>query len=89
MLTLAAIRAFGPARTDAFGPLPAWRSTRRNHRASQEDIVSLLRHELDEARGGTRGTLARPELPHFARQTPQLPPPPQGIPAFQEELAPG
>lgn len=46
MLTLAALRAFGPARTDDFPPLPAWRKVKSNHRASQNDLIALLRQDI-------------------------------------------
>lgn len=55
MLTLAALRAFGPRRTADFGTLPCWRNDiRPNHRASQEDIVQLVRKEIGEIRSGSR-----------------------------------
>jgi hypothetical protein len=46
MLVLAALQAFGPARTNDFPPLPPWRKTKANHRASQQDLVQLLRCEI-------------------------------------------
>lgn len=49
LLTLAALNAYGLARTQEFGPLPAWRRVRANHRASQGDILERLRTELDSA----------------------------------------
>lgn len=47
MLVLAALEAFGPARTNDFAPLPPWRRTKPNHRASQDDLVQLLRSDID------------------------------------------
>ena len=49
MLVLAALSAFGPGRTDAFPPLPAWRRLKPNHRASHHDLVTLLREDLSAA----------------------------------------
>jgi hypothetical protein len=57
LLTLAALRAFGPLRTADFGPLPAWRDVRPGHRASQEDIVQRLRDELAVVRRDGAGPL--------------------------------
>ena len=43
-LLLASIKAFGDKRTDAFGPLPAWRKAHQR-RPSINDLVNLLRKE--------------------------------------------
>jgi DDE superfamily endonuclease len=43
-LMLAGLLAFGPKRTDAYEPLPIWRSTRQR-RPSCRDLVNLLRKE--------------------------------------------
>jgi hypothetical protein len=56
MLTLAALRTFGPARTQDFAPLPAWRRVKPNHRASQLDLVEMLRADFAAA-------AARDDLP--------------------------
>lgn len=51
MTVLATLDAFGPGRTDDFGPLPHWRNdVRPAHRASQRDIARLARWEIAEAR---------------------------------------
>jgi hypothetical protein len=42
-LLLAALKAFGPGRNDAYAPLPAWRTHAR--RPSALDLVALLRKE--------------------------------------------
>jgi hypothetical protein len=47
MALLAALKAFGPARTSDYLPLPKWRPTAR--RPSILDIINLLRKELIEA----------------------------------------
>ena len=48
MALLAALKAFGPARTSDYLPLPKWRSFAR--RPSILDIISLIRMDLIEAR---------------------------------------
>jgi hypothetical protein len=48
MLVLAALQAFGPARTEAFASLPPWRKHKANRRPSQNDLVQLLRADLAE-----------------------------------------
>jgi len=45
MLTLAAIRTYGPERTSDFPPLPSWRNNKRR-KASQHDLVTMLRNDL-------------------------------------------
>jgi hypothetical protein len=83
LITLATLDAFGVARTEAFGPLPAWRRVRANHRASQQDILHVLRTELlgGTNRGGPpeieaskpTNSTSRSRIPSVVRQ---LPPPP-------------
>lgn len=46
MLKLAALHTFGPERTEAFPPLPAWRNKKRPRRASQHDLITMLRNDL-------------------------------------------
>ncbi len=46
MLILAAIQTYGPERTEAFPPLPAWRNKRKRKRASQHDLITMLRNDL-------------------------------------------
>ncbi len=48
ILVLAALQAFGPGRTDAFAALPPWRKPKANARASQNDLIQLLRSDLAE-----------------------------------------
>jgi hypothetical protein len=50
MLILAAIDTFGPARTAAFPPLPAWRKLKKARRPSQHDLVTMLRNDCEVAR---------------------------------------
>ena len=50
MLTLAALRVFGGARTDAFPELPAWRKRKPPMRMSQHDLITMLRNELAKRR---------------------------------------
>jgi hypothetical protein len=45
MLTLAALRTYGPERTSDFPPLPTWRNKKRR-KASQHDLVTMLRNDL-------------------------------------------
>lgn len=45
-LLLSALECYGPTRTDAYLPLPRWRSTAK--RASCQDMVALLRKQLVE-----------------------------------------
>jgi len=59
MLVLAALKAFGPARTNDFAPLPPWRRTKPNHRASQNDLVQLLRADIAQ--------LHQPDHPNLTR----------------------
>ena len=48
MLKLAALYAYGPERTTAFPPLPAWRDDgdSRPRRPSQQDLITMLRNDL-------------------------------------------
>ena len=46
-LVLASLKAFGPARTADFAPLPPWRKVKPNHRASQNDLIQLLRMDVE------------------------------------------
>jgi len=46
MLTLSALSAFGPERTAAFPPIPAWRRRCPPRRASQNDLITMLRNDL-------------------------------------------
>ena len=46
MLTLAALDCYGPERVAAFPPLPLWRRRRPQLRASQADLLTLLRNDL-------------------------------------------
>lgn len=71
MVTLAALKAFGPCRTDAFEPLPAWRSEPPNHRASQRDLTARLLADLQALT-----TQALTTSPLRATPPPRLPPPP-------------
>lgn len=48
LLLLASLKAFGPGRSDAFLPLPKWR-TRPPSRPSLDDLLSRLRLDLHEA----------------------------------------
>ncbi|MBS1767713.1 MAG: transposase [Acidobacteria bacterium] len=50
MLTLAALRTFGGARTDAFPELPAWRKRKPPMRMSQHDLITMLRNEVAKRR---------------------------------------
>lgn len=50
MLTLAALRTFGGARTEAFPELPAWRKCKPPMRMSQHDLITMLRNELAKRR---------------------------------------
>ena len=45
-LLLAALRAFGPGRTEQFLPLPKWR--KNSKRPSLVDLLTLLRKEINE-----------------------------------------
>jgi hypothetical protein len=56
-LLLAALRAFGPGRTEHFAALPKWR--RHASRPSCQDLVTLLRNELMQANGKTEAKLCR------------------------------
>ena len=46
MLTLAALDSYGPQRVAAFPPLPLWRRRKPQLRASQVDLITLLRNDL-------------------------------------------
>ena len=46
MVKLAALRALGLTRTTAYAPRPAWYPQQPNDRASQSDIVAVLRKTL-------------------------------------------
>ena len=48
LLLLAALKSFGPGRTEDYIEQPKWRK-KRSKRPSFLDIVSKLRHEMDEA----------------------------------------
>jgi hypothetical protein len=50
-LLLAALNAFGPARTEQFAALPKWR--KHSSRPSCQDLITLLREELMQANGKT------------------------------------
>lgn len=65
MLTLAALDVFGPERSDAFPPLPAWRDDEERRRASHNDLVTMLRNDVAAA-APLRG-------PPPARKQPSLP----------------
>ena len=67
MLTLAALDVFGPERTAAFPPIPAWRRRYPPRRASHNDIITMLRNDL-----AANGPL-RP-LPPSKPNAPQYPP---------------
>lgn len=67
MLILAAIDTFGPERTAAFPPLPAWRKLKRVRRPSQHDLVTMLRNDCEVAR-------QQAALPNLAL------PPPEPVP---------
>ncbi len=45
-LLLAALKAFGPERNEAYAPLPRWRKSAK--RPSCLDLITLLRKEIDE-----------------------------------------
>lgn len=67
MITLAALQVFGPERTAAFPPLPAWRRTSPQARPSQSDIITMLRNDI-----AANGPLRPPPKPK--PNSPQLPP---------------
>ncbi len=46
MLTLAALDSYGPRRVADFPPLPLWRRRKPQLRASQADLMTLLRNDL-------------------------------------------
>lgn len=46
MLKLAALQTFGPERTEDFPPLPAWRNKKMPSRASQHDLITMLRNDM-------------------------------------------
>lgn len=49
MLVLAAIDVYGPERTAAFPPLPAWRRRKPTRRHSQNDLIAVLRNDIQAA----------------------------------------
>ncbi len=49
LLWLASLRAYGPARTEAYWPLPKWR--RPSPRPSLRDLLALLRRQINETCG--------------------------------------
>ena len=51
LLLLSALRAYGPTRTGAYEPLPKWRRG-AGRRPSCQDLVNLLRKQLQGHRGG-------------------------------------
>lgn len=67
MLILAALDVYGPERTNAFPPLPAWRHRKKPRRPSQHDLVTMLRQELEAER--------------LDEPAPELPPKPAPKPA--------
>jgi len=46
MLILAALQTYGAERTEAFPALPAWRNKIKYKRASQHDLITMLRNDL-------------------------------------------
>jgi hypothetical protein len=67
MLTLAALETYGPERAAAFPPLPLWRRNKPQLRASQTDLITLLRNDL-----AIHGPLRPTPMPRA--HTPALPP---------------
>jgi hypothetical protein len=67
MLTLAALDAYGPQRVADFPPLPLWRRHQPQLRASQTDLITLLRNDL-----ASHGHLRPPPPPRT--DTPAFPP---------------
>jgi hypothetical protein len=65
MLKLAALQAFGPERTEAFPPLPAWRNKKKGRRASQHDLITMLRNDFAAKTGQwyTAEELPKEEMP--------------------------
>jgi hypothetical protein len=65
MLLLAALKAYGPTRTEAYLPAPKWRR-QETRRPSTLDILALLREELmEQAISGFRSparTRGKPRL---------------------------
>jgi hypothetical protein len=59
LLLLSALQAYGPTRTGAYEALPKWRRGAR--RPSCQDLIDLLRKQLQARRGG------RPERVDYAR----------------------
>lgn len=51
LLLLASLRAYGPGRTEAYLPLPKWR--RSSPRPSLQDLLALLRQQINETCGST------------------------------------
>ena len=66
LLTVAALDVFGPERTDAFPPIPSWRRRNPPRRASQNDLVTVLRNDL-----ASLGPIR--ELPQQDPNAPHLP----------------
>lgn len=62
LLHLSALKLFGPSRSDVYPLLPKWR--RNGKRPSLLDIITLLRHELNETSGAllVSGTLPQNAL---------------------------
>jgi hypothetical protein len=46
MLKIAALQTYGPERTGDFPPLPAWRNKNKRRRASQHDLITMLRNDM-------------------------------------------
>ncbi len=46
LLILSALDVFGPDRTAAFPPIPTWRRRHAPRRASQNDLIAVLRNDL-------------------------------------------
>lgn len=59
MLTLAALETLGPNRAAEFPPLPLWRRRKPQLRASQGDLITMLRNDL-----ASHGPLRPPPEPH-------------------------
>lgn len=66
LLTVAALDVFGPDRTDAFPPIPSWRRRNPPRRASQNDLVTVLRNDV-----ASLGPIR--ELPQQDRNAPSMP----------------
>lgn len=61
MLTLAALKAFGGGRTEAFPELPAWRKRKPPMRMSQHDLITMLRNDLARTRSIKRPSAQMPK----------------------------